>query len=492
MTGAVWFVLLVAFAPDWLRIADQWWNSSTYNHMLFIPAMAAWLAWQRWPMVKALQPAPWFPALAAIGLVLCAWGLGRLSGFDLLGQTAVVALLPLTVLLMLGPRLFAALLFPLCYLAFMIPFGDELVPLLQMVTATLTVALIRLSAIPAVIDGVFINTPAGLFEVAEACSGVKFLIAMIALGVFVAHVGFTSWKRRAAFLALCLVAPILGNAVRAFATIFAAQYVGVERAAGIDHLVYGWVFFALIIACVLGLSWRWFDRSADDPMIDLGAIKQSALLRRLDRPAGSTAASVVLLGVLIAIALLWVRGADTRSAPLPARIDLPQVAGWSRADYTPLYPWEPRAAGADHRLLGRYTDRHGHQVDVFFALYSAQREGQEAGSFGEGALRPHSGWSWLGDGTSQPSARSDRLRAENGAERIALTFYRSGNLLTGSNGALKLAVLRDRALLRNPPTATLILSSEGRPGRDPAADVAAFTAAVGPVGQWMDRIGAGR
>jgi exosortase/archaeosortase family protein len=62
--------------------------------------------------------------------------------------------------------------------------------------------------------------------VAEACSGVKFLIAMVALGVLVANVCFRSWHRRAAFMALCVAVPILANGVRAWGTIYAAQYVG--------------------------------------------------------------------------------------------------------------------------------------------------------------------------------------------------------------------------------------------------------------------------
>ncbi|WP_296680963.1 exosortase A [Novosphingobium sp.] len=490
--GIVWLALLALFSSDWGRIAGQWWNSSTYNHMMLVPVMVGWLVWQRSNAISMLQPSTWWPGLVVATVVLIVWTLGALTGFDLLRQAAVVALLPTTLLVMMGPRVFAGLLFPLGYMAFMVPFGDELVPLLQMVTATLTVALVKLSAIPAAIDGVFIETPAGLFEVAEACSGVKFLIAMIALGVFAAHVCFTSWRRRAAFMALCIATPILGNAIRAYSTILAAQYVGAERAGGIDHLIYGWVFFGAIIASVLWVSWRWFDRAADDPMIDIPAILRSLTLARLEQASTSPITGLIGLFILLASALLWARAADGRAAILPDRIKLPAVAGWQRSDYVPAFAWEPRATGAEHRLLGRYVNATGAQVDVFYALYSVQRENKEAGGFGEGALRAESGWSWLGSGDKHANARSDRLRAENGTERLAVTFYRTGYLLTGSNAALKLAALRDRALLRDQPTALLILSSEARSERDPANDVAAFSDAIGPIDQWMDRIGAGR
>ena len=169
---------------------------------------------------------------------------------------------------LLGPRVAAGLLFPLGYMLFLVPFGDEIVPALQAITAKLAVALTHASGVPAVIDGVFIDTPVGLFEVAEACSGVKFLVAMVALGTLVAHLCFASWKRRAAFMLAAVVVPVLANGVRAWGTIYVAQSQGIEFAAGFDHIVYGWIFFALVMAAVLGASWRFFDRSPDDPLVD--------------------------------------------------------------------------------------------------------------------------------------------------------------------------------------------------------------------------------
>src|SRR5687768_671118 len=164
---------------------------------------------------------------------------------------------------------------------FLVPFGDEMVPALQAVTAEMAVALTHASGVPAVIDGVFIDTPAGLFEVAEACSGVKFLVAMVALGALVAHLCFANLKRRALFMAAAVVVPVLANGVRAWGTIYIAQSQGVEFAAGFDHIVYGWIFFALVMAAVLGASWRFFDRSPEDPLIDAAALEASPVLARL-------------------------------------------------------------------------------------------------------------------------------------------------------------------------------------------------------------------
>ena len=273
--------LLALTWGDWSEMARQWWDASTYNHILLVPPILAWLVRMRWPELAKLAPRTWWPGLAWLGVGLFAWLAGTMAGINLVSQLGAVLLLQAAVAVLLGPRVAAGLLFPLAYMLFLVPFGDEIVPALQAITAEMAVALTHASGVPAQIDGVFIDTPAGLFEVAEACSGVKFLVAMVALGALVAHLCFASWKRRAMFMAAAVVVPVLANGVRAWGTIYIAQSQGIEFAAGFDHIVYGWIFFALVMAMVLGASWRFFDRSPDDPLIDAAAIEASPLLARL-------------------------------------------------------------------------------------------------------------------------------------------------------------------------------------------------------------------
>jgi len=184
----------------------------------------------------------------------------------------------------------------------------------------------------------------------------------------------------------------------------------------------------------------------------------------------------------------WAWAADRIAAPLPSGIDLPAVPGWTPVDYKPRIWWEPRATGAEHRLLGRYADGQGHYVDVFYALYSSQGEGREAGGFGEGALRPGSDWAWQADAPPVAGADGERLLGNGRLGRVAQTWYRSGAMLSGSNARLKLAVMADRLTLRAHPTMLLIVSTEDSPaGRaDPA--IRAFVRSIGPLGAWMDRI----
>lgn len=484
-----WVLLIACFARDWAAMFDQWWNISTYTHVLLVPPIIGWLVWQRWPELRHMMPTGWRPGLWLFAGAAIVWVLGAFSGFNLARQAAAVAMLGASALTILGPKVGRGLSFPLAYMAFLVPFGDELVPPLQLITAELTILLTRASAIPAVIDGVFIDTPAGLFEVAEACSGVKFLIAMIAFGVLAANVCFVSWKRRIAFVALSIAAPILANGVRTWGTIYVAQFKGAEYATGFDHIVYGWFFFAAVIALVIAIGWKFFDRPPGEPPIDRETIEASPLLNRWAARSAGLRRALLAMGFVVLGAASWAMAAERLSARLPAQLFLPEVPGWQRVDYAPQAWWEPRASGAEHRLLGRYTDKKGETVDVFYALYSGQSDGREAGGFGEGALMPQSEWAWLSPGPDLAGAKADRLLARGQIERVAFTWYRTGGTLTGSNARLKAANTIDRLLLRARPTAVLILSSEKNGTTRPESNVQRFQSAIGPVDGWMDRVG---
>lgn len=480
--------LIVLFHADWVAMADQWWNSSTYNHILLVPPIIVWLIVLRAPQLARLEPRAWWPGLVMFAGALFLWLLGAVSDLNLARQLGAVSLLQTAALVLLGPAVVRAVLFPMAYAVFLVPFGDELVPALQMVTARITIALTHWSGIAAEIDGVFIDTPVGLFEVAEACSGAKFLVSMVVLGVLVANLCFISWRRRAVFMAACVILPILANGIRAWGTIFVAQSQGMEFAAGFDHVVYGWLFFAIVMVLILSLAWRFFDRPLDAVPFDQELISGSSYLARLPegRIAGWSA-----LGMMLALAtgtLIWAWAADRISASLPVEIRLPDVPGWQLTDYDPQVWWEPTATGAEHRLLGRYRDPNGRIVDVFYALYPSQGEGREAGGYGQGALMLDSPWRWLRPGPTMASGRSERLLANGHVERLAVTYYRTGTVLTGSNLQLKMAIMRDRLLVRENPTALLILSSEHRRGSSMQADVSVFLDAIGPVDVWMDRI----
>lgn len=489
-----WLGNVALFASDWQAMFLQWWDSSTYNHVLLIPFILGWLISLRWREVLRIEPQAWWPGLVAFAGAAFLWLLGSFAGLSLATQLGVVLMAQASVLTLFGPKACAGLLFPLAYMLFLVPAGDELIPALQTITAKITMVLLDLSNVPAHIEGVFITTPGGYFEVAEACSGVKFLIAMIAYGALVANVCFAAWPRRIAFMALSVVMPILANGVRAWGTIFIAEHRGIEFAAGFDHIFYGWIFFAVVMALVMGLAWRFFDRAIDDRMVDAEAIDRNALLIRL---SGYSIRQGRALPALAAIALLftgWGALASRLEAPVPARIDFPAIPGWQQVDYTPLATWKPLHSGASHVLLARFRDAAGHTVDVSYALYATQDDGREAGGFGQGAIPLDSGWAWESSPAPLAQGHADRIQTAGPVHRLAETFYRSGALFTGSNARLKLENIVDRLLLRERTTATLILAAEdGLSGQPSAEDsIRAFLATTGPVPAWMDRVASAR
>jgi EpsI family protein len=253
---------------------------------------------------------------------------------------------------------------------------------------------------------------------------------------------------------------------------------------------YGWVFFAVVMALVMAAGWRFFDRATNAPLIDGARIEASSFLAMLERMALPNGAALGGIAALAAIALAWSAAANRIAAPMPDLLALPAVPGWHRADTVPDAPWNPLHTGADHRLKARYADAAGHVVDLSFALYAAQGDGKEAGGFGEGAMPLGSAWAWEEPGAAFAQAKSDVIQAPGPVHRLAVTWLRTGDLLTGSNGRLKLANMRDRLLLRARPTMILILSAEAGHGPPPEDAIRAFLTATGPIDAWMDRIAA--
>lgn len=273
--GAAWRLALIALgcavaalmmlaAREWVEMLHQWWNIDTYNHLLLLPVIMGWLVMLKAEELAQISPHPFSPGLLLVIVALGLWSAGRTSGINLVAHAGAVGMVQGAIVAMLGMRAALLLALPLAMGVFLVPFGDEIIAPLQTITAEIAIALTLWSGVPASIEGIHIDTPAGLFIVAEACSGVTFLIAMVQLGVLVCCTRFASWRRRTAFMAACIIVPILANGMRAWATIYVAQFIGAERATGFDHIVYGWVFFAIIVAALLGGAWRLFEREPEE------------------------------------------------------------------------------------------------------------------------------------------------------------------------------------------------------------------------------------
>ncbi|URW76772.1 exosortase A [Sphingomonas donggukensis] len=480
-----WGALLTIFHRDVADLAFIYWNSTTFGHCLFVLPVIAWLVWQRRGDLAQVMPAAWWPGLALVVAGAGGWFLGDIAGVAFARHLGLVLMLQGAVAAILGPNVTRAILFPLAYLVFLVPFGEFLEGPLQDVTTAMTMPLLHLFGVPATVDGVLITIPNGYFEVAEACSGAKFVIAMVAYGALVANVCYVSWGRRAAFVAMALVVPVIANGLRASGTIYAAHLTSVEAATGFDHIVYGWVFFGLVMAAVLAIGWRWFDRDPDAAWVDT---------TRLQTPPAPADRSAVT-GAIIAIAVLaYAVGAllVARSDALPAQLELPDVPGWTRVEVSTRAPWAPWYPTADHVLNGRYADAQGHVVDLAVAVYAGQREGHELVGFGQGLLRENDRWVKVMDEPSIAGGRVERIVAPGPVEREVATWYRIAGTTTASERRVKIETLKAKLIGGPQRGVALHLSAEGGEGPAPRAAIAAFLAAAGPVDTLADRIAAGR
>ncbi len=477
-------LVCVLFWPDWVDLASIAWNISTYNHILVVVPILGWLVAQRMSLLRQLTPRIWAPGLLVLAAAAIGWILGQVAGLAVARQLAIIMMIQGSVITIMGPTVSRGLIFPLGYGFFLLPIGEEIVPYLQTVTANMTMVLLEWTAIPAQIEGVFITTPTGYFEVAEACSGIEFLIAMIAFGTLAANICFRNWGRRILFMIMCIIVPIVANGIRAWGTIFIAHYHGIEFASGFDHVFYGWIFFAIVLALVIAIGWRFFDRSVDAPAFDLAAAKRHGT-------DGEPKHQGILLALACAILLasaIWSVASVQRPAAMPAGIDLPAVPGWTRVGYGPTYPWQPRFAGANHRLFGTYANDKGDEVEVGLGLYDRQEEGREVTGYRQGAYDPASDWAWTASGDPVDRGKSDILVAPGPVTREALTYYRVGPVMTGSASRVKLEIMKARMFGQSQPAMTLIISAENREGRTGRAAINAFVDDIGSPDKWADQI----
>src|SRR5262249_2170440 len=119
------------------------------------------------------------------------------------------------------------------------------------------------TGIPVLREGTYFSIPSGDFEIAKACSGIRYLIACLALGLLYSYLSYRSWRKRLLFTAASFVAPIIANGLRAYTIVLIADLSGMRLAVGIDHLIYGWLFFGALVALMFWVG-RFFQ---DQPQV---------------------------------------------------------------------------------------------------------------------------------------------------------------------------------------------------------------------------------
>ena len=242
-----------------LAMMSIWRRSDTFAHAFLVPPIAAWLVWRQRQALMRLVPQPAIAPLLLAALAALVWLLAYLASVGSVSQLAFVALLVLSVPGVLGWAVARAIMFPLGFLFFSVPLGEFMLPQLMAWTADVTVFALRLSGIAVYREGLQFVIPTGNWSVVEACSGVRYLIASLTVGTLFAYLNYQSWQRRILFVLVATVVPVLANWMRAYLIVLLGHLSGNTLAAGFDHLVYGWVFFGIVILVMFSIGSRWAE-----------------------------------------------------------------------------------------------------------------------------------------------------------------------------------------------------------------------------------------
>ena len=458
--GASVAAILLLFRADTAHLFHIWWNTATFGHCILIPPILAWLVWQRREGLARLTPRPWLPGVVLILGAAAVWLVGHLAGVALVRHAGLVFMLMGTVPTLFGLTVTRGVTFPLFYMVFMIPVGEQLIPYLQTITAKFSILMLDLFRVPAFIDGVFISIPTGDFEVAEACSGVRFLIAMVAFSVLVANVCFVSWTRRIVFVATAIGLAILANGLRAWGTIYIAHLTTPEFARGVDHVVYGWFFFAIVLVLVMAVGWKFFDRPADDPFIDPARLQPRPPTPASPRAVALAAAAAVAVAAAGPAYAYWM---DSHGAVVPTeQLALVPPPGWRSVPFNGM-PWQPHYKGASATKLASFVDGEGQVVDLYVAVFDRQTEGHELVGYGQAIIEPLneeiSGWGWAG--TPTPAAGGTAAQVNWGsAVRDALQWYIVNGRVVANPYQAKIEGLKAKLFNGPQMAATVVISAQ--------------------------------
>jgi exosortase A len=261
-------VLMVVVHRSTVASMVRTWAEDPLAHGYFVVAAAAYLAWSRRERVESMNPRPAFMALPLLGLLSFLWLLANLTSNTQVQQVCLVIMSVALTWAVLGTAAARALAFPFGLLFFTLPFGERLAPALQVFTAHVALAMLTLSHVQAALDGVVISIADNGWRVTEACGGINYLVASLAVGYWYAGAVYRRWGHRVAFLIASAVVPLAANLFRVYTTILLDHLGATGVVAGMGHYLYGVFVFGIVMSILFITCGRWHEEpsTADGPV----------------------------------------------------------------------------------------------------------------------------------------------------------------------------------------------------------------------------------
>ncbi len=445
-----------------LAMVGIWNRSDTFAHAFLVPPIVIWLVWRRREHLAQLsaKPVPW--VLLPIGAMCFLWLLGELASVNAASQLALVSLLVLTVPAVYGLQVARALTFPLLFSFFAVPLGEFMLPSMMQWTADFTVLALQLSGVPVLREGLQFVIPTGNWSVVEACSGVRYLIASFMVGTLFAYLNYRSSWRRAVFMVVSLLVPIVANWVRAYLIVMTGHLSGNELAVGADHLIYGWVFFGIVIGLMFMIGARWTEADLPAATGHASATGESSAARVVNARAHWQVSG---LAALLVLGVQWSghRLTEPSGGPSP-RLDLPASlpGGWLPTD-DPVTAWVPDFSPAAATATRTYVQGQN-KVGVRVLYYRDQTDQSKLVSSINNLVGPggRSEWAVVSTGSvgiqiaqGALSLRAARLRGGGGVAVSAIEtrlrvwqVYWAGGHFTATDARAKLYQAGSRLLGR--------------------------------------------
>jgi exosortase A len=450
-----------------------WERSDTFAHCFLIAPISAWLIWRQRKQLIALghRPNRWV-LLLLVGLGF-GWLLAALAHVMVFQQYFLVAMIPIAVWAIMGNQLASAVAFPLAYLLLTVPFGEVFLPVMINFTADFTVAALQLTGIPVYREGTFFTLPSGNWSVVEACSGLRYLIASFTLGTLYAYLTYRSMKRRLAFIALSVVVPIIANGLRAYMIVMMGHLSDMRVAVGADHLLYGWIFFGLVMLLLfwIGSYWREDEQSDNNDDVNVSHTAETTSLK-------STAAVAV---AVIAVSLLWPAYASylDRDAGIAdnGRTDIAGIPGKWEAATTPLSSWKPKYIGTPAQFLRTYQND-TRSVSIYVIEYRKQRPESQLVTTAN-VLVPGADPEWrnvreetrsIELGSQRLTVRQNQLHSPS-QKLLLWRWYRLAGEETVSPQMAKLILAKHKLLARGDDGAEIIIATQYEDRADEAVSV---------------------
>ena len=252
-------LLTAVYAPILASMVEHWRIVPDYSHGFLIVPLALVFAYEKKFHIAAapLRGSWWGVGLLLVGLLLLA--VGQLGSLLTPLRAGYVFSIMGFVLLLLGWEVFMLLLFPLSFMLLMVPLPQSVVNVvafpLQLIAAEWAVSIMHVLGIPVLLEGNIIHLAGGDLFVAEACSGLRSLMALLTLGVVFAHF----FRRENYLIQVILIVStipiaIVVNSLRVALTGVLAHYYGQEAATGFIHEFQGLITFSVAFCLLLAES----------------------------------------------------------------------------------------------------------------------------------------------------------------------------------------------------------------------------------------------